>query len=101
MRAGALAFALAFSCSALAGLVGAGCFGGACDCSATPERPTPQGPLSWLGVRGFDAEGNTAELEVKPENGTLEVTTDAVIVRYRQDAAEHEIRYRVAGRVRH
>jgi hypothetical protein len=97
MKRGALMFVAAFACAVLSSLLGAGCRGDPCDCPATPERPEPQGPLSALEVESYDAKGDTAELDVKPENGTMEVTKDAVIIRYRQAGSDHEIRYDVTG----
>ena len=92
MKRGALVFLSAFTCSALSALVGTGC-GTDCDCPQTPPRPEPEGPLSGLQVHSFDEAGNAAELGVKPENGTMELTQDAVIIRYQQDGSDHEIRY--------
>jgi len=97
MKCGAFMFAAGFVASALSGWLGAGCFGGDCECPRTPERPAAQGPLRSLDVQSFDQTGNDAELEVKPESGTLEVTGDAVVIRYLQAGADHEIRYAVTG----
>jgi hypothetical protein len=98
MKRGALVFATAFACAVLAGLAENGCVGAdECDCPVTPEQPEPQGPIGGLEVMSFDANGNSAGPMVEPGEGTMEVTTDRVVFRYRQAGVEHEIGYEVTG----
>jgi hypothetical protein len=89
------ALAGAFAVSAALGAVMTACFHDDCTCPPIPPRPAAQGPLPGLEVAGYDSRGERAELPVKPESGTLEVTGDTVVIVYRQAGVEHRVVYQV------
>ena len=94
----ALVFAASFaSAAALASLCG--CLqeglGSDCDCRPTPARPEPQAPLGELTVISYDAQGNHTPPPVTPVSGTIEVTSDSVIVAYEQDSAHFRVEYEI------
>jgi hypothetical protein len=90
-------FAVVFALSAALAAASSGCFFDDCTCPPIPARPLPQAPLDGLTVQSFDSSGQTAPLSVKPENGTIEVTGDTVVIEYRQDGVQHNVRYTVTG----
>jgi hypothetical protein len=96
MRGGFLAFGLAFLVSLGFGNVGCE-FGSDCDCPATPPQPATQAPIEGLTISSYGEDGNEVASEVEPDQGSIEVTGNAVVIRYRQGAADHEVRYTVLG----
>jgi hypothetical protein len=68
-----------------------------CKCAPTPPRPEAQEPLPGLEIRSYDSSGNYAQLPVSPEDGTIEVTGDTVVIVYRQAGVQHRVVYDVTG----
>jgi hypothetical protein len=95
VNVGALVFVGAFAVSSVLGLFASGCSFGDCDCPENPDQPTPQAPLGGLDVVGYDGSGGPAPLEVAPEQGTLEVRADAVVIEYLQAGVRHQVTYEV------
>ena len=97
MKSLILAFSAAFTLvGTIAILTSSGCSSGE-NCGQGPDRPDPQAALSNLRVSSVDAMGNPVSLPVVPENGSLEVTGDQVLIRYRQGDLDYLVEYRVAG----
>jgi hypothetical protein len=92
-------FSAAFLTSA--GWENAGCtvFGGGDDCNCPPpkQRPTAQEPIGGLSVSSYDNVGNEVPSEVDPDEGSIEVNPDDVVIRYQQAGVQHEVRYTVLG----
>lgn len=97
MKRDLLVFTTALGISACIGLFVGGCWFDDCECLKTPARPEPQAPLHSLQISSFTASGDIVDIGLRPENGTFEVTGDAVLIRYRQDGAEHRVQYDVVG----
>ena len=97
MKRAAMVFAAAFALSAALGVGLTACWIDECKCPSTPPRPTAQAPLSRLEVASFDSRGGFGPLTVKPENGTLEVTGDTVVIQYQQAGVQHRVVYEVVG----
>ncbi len=91
-----LFFTAAFGASASIGLLTASC-GYECECQPTPPLPAPQPAVSKLKVKSFDAQGNYADLDLEPQQGTVTVTGDRVVIRYRQADVDHTVEYAVVG----
>ena len=97
MKSLILAFSVAFTLvGTIAVITSSGCSPGE-QCGGGPDRPNPQAALSNLKVSSVDAMGNPVILPVVPKNGSLEVTGDQVLIRYRQDDLDYVVEYRVAG----
>lgn len=97
IREAAALFVAAFTLCGLVAGAASGCAGGDCNCPPIPEHPEAQPPLGNLGVMAFDEIGNEAAVPVSPENGTLEVTGDRVVIAYDQDGVEHRVVYDVVA----
>jgi hypothetical protein len=67
------------------------------NCAATPDRPTPVGPVGNLKVIGYDNTFIEVPLDIAPENATLEITGDSVVILYRQDTLNYRVEYQVVG----
>jgi hypothetical protein len=97
MKSLLLAFSAAFTfVGTIAVITSSGCSSGE-NCGQGPERPKPQAVLLSLEVSSSDAMGKPLSLPVVPENGSLEVTGDQVLIRYRQGDLDYLVEYRVAG----
>jgi hypothetical protein len=97
MKSLLLAFSGAFTLvGTIALITSSGCSFGE-NCGQGPDRPAPQAALSNLEVSSVDGLGNPVILPVVPENGSLEVTGDQVLIRYRQGDLDYLVEYRVAG----
>lgn len=68
-----------------------------CNCPPPRERPLAQEPISGLTVSSYGEDGNEVPSEVEPDEGSIEVNTNDVVIRYTQAAVEHEVRYTVLG----
>jgi hypothetical protein len=86
-----------FALSAGLGLAIHGCDHQDCSCPPTPPHPQPQAPLPKLEITSYDSAGNGAAIPVKPEDGTIEVTGDQVVLSYRQSGVTHRVVYDVTG----
>ena len=97
MKSLILAFSAAFTLvGTLAVITSSGCSFGE-QCGQGPDRPDPQAALGGLEVSSVDALGKPVILPVVPENGSLEVTGDQVLIRYRQGDLDYLVEYRVTG----
>jgi hypothetical protein len=74
--------------------LGAGCSAD-CRCPAKSALPEAQGPLPDLVVASYDANGNLDTTPVVPEQGSIELAGDSVLIRYTQDSVAHEVIYAV------
>jgi hypothetical protein len=68
-----------------------------CNCTPTPALPEAQAPLPGLEIQSYDRQGNNAQLPVNPENGTIEVTGNTVVISYQQAGVTHRVVYDVVG----
>lgn len=92
-----LVLVAAFAVSSGLGMAINGCYTSTCDCLPTPPRPQAQAPLPRLEISSYDSKGNDAQIPVKPEDGTIEVTETSVVISYRQAGATHRVVYDVVG----
>lgn len=90
-----LALVAALSASAAFTLAGSGC--DPCDCPDTPPRPEANGPYTWLSVIAYGPDGELTEYPVQPEEGSLEITGEKLIVSYEQADTQHVVTYRIVG----
>jgi hypothetical protein len=97
MRRNLIAFAAAFLLAAGVGTALTGCWSSDCNCSPTPARPEVQRPLAGLKLKSYDTRGELADLAVKPEGGSVEVTGDTIVFLYQQDGVHHRVVYEVTG----
>jgi hypothetical protein len=98
MRRNPLSFAAAFGLAAALSASLTTCWSvGDCTCLPTPARPERQGPLAGLELASYDDKGQSVEIPVKPESGTLEVTGDTVVISYLQSGTQHRVVYEVTG----
>ena len=96
MKSLLFAFSAAFALVGSIAAITTGCGSGE-NCAPTPSRPEAQAPLPNLSVHREDQQGQPVTLPVVPENGSLEVTGDQVLIRYRQDDLDYRVEYRVSG----
>lgn len=94
MRSEVVAFAASFVIVGLVSATVPGCIRGD-GCSATPDRPPPSGPLGNMKVVGYDDTLIQAPLSLSPQNGTVQITGEAVVIQYTQDAVSYRVEYRV------
>ena len=90
------AFAASFVLVGLATAVLPGCVQDD-DCATTPDRPAPLGPIGNLKLIGYDDSFIVVPLDIAPENATLEITGESVVILYRQDTLNYRVEYQVIG----
>jgi hypothetical protein len=96
MIRGVLVLLAAFGVSSGVAIVIQGC-DSQCNCTRTPALPEAQAPLPGLEIQSYDRQGNVDQLPVNPENGTIEVTGNTVVISYQQAGVAHRVVYDVVG----
>ena len=96
MKRNLLACAAVFTLSVPLGVTLNGCDRD-CTCLPTPPRPEAQGPLPHLEIESYDSRGEVAQVPVEPEDGTIEITDDTVVIIYRQAGVRHRVVYDVTS----
>ncbi len=91
-----LAFAASFAIVGLATAMVPGCVRDD-GCTTTPDRPAPVGPVGNLKLIGYDDTFIEVPLDIAPENATLEITGESVVILYRQDTLNYRVEYQVVG----
>jgi hypothetical protein len=94
MRSEIVAFAASFVIVGLASASMPGCIRDD-GCSATPDRPPPSGPIGNMKVIGYDDTLIQAPLSLSPQNGTVQITGETVVIQYTQDAVNYRVEYKV------
>ena len=96
MMKGIFVFAAAFGLCAALGSAAASC--SPCDCPAPADRPEPQQELLPIKqAMSYDSQGNEAVLAINPVGGTVEVTSNTVVIRYEEAGVQHVVVYAVTG----
>jgi hypothetical protein len=90
------AFAASFVLVGLATSIVPGCIRDD-GCVDIPDRPAPAGPISNLKIIGYDDTLIEAPLAITPENATLEVTGEKVVILYSQGKVNFRVEYQVTG----
>jgi len=97
MRKGeSLVLLTTFLSCALAGSLWTGC-DDPCSCPEQTPRPPAASGLMRLSVWAPPLADGGSSTVVAPQSGSLTVTADTVVIRYRQSGVDHEVVYAVTG----